>query len=317
MPAKKIFISLFLFSGSMLASADQAELIVYSEHQPLVAQSLLLDVLQIDGGEYLAVGERGHIVKSNDGRNWVQVEVVPTRSTLTVVTEADGQLWAAGHDTVILHSGDKGNTWTRHYFDPERGQPVMDLHFTASGRGFAIGAYGLMLVSDDGGESWEELEVSEEGWHLNAMLDLGDGRLMIAGEAGYSYRSFDDGETWETLEMPYPGSMFGIVARTDGCIVEFGLRGNVQQSCDFGDSWTEPDSGTASTITAAVADGDGLLLVGNSGIVLHQDPAGVFSDSIHSSGVDFAAVTALGSGFILVGEEGVHSYPEVAGGDSD
>ena len=306
---RKLFSSvLLIFSTSLLA--DQAELIAYAEHQPLAAHSILLDIIQTTNGKFIAVGERGHVVISDNGSDWTQAETVPGRFTLTVITEYGNRLWAAGHDTVILSSGDGGQTWTRNYYDPELQQPIMGLHFTASGRGFAIGAYGLMLVTNDGGETWEEQMVSEEGWHLNAILDLGDGRMMIAGEAGFSYRSLDGGATWETLEMPYPGSMFGIIARANGCIVQFGLRGHIQESCDFGDSWTGPASGTLSTISAALPTADGLILVGNSGLVLIEDEAGNFTSVYHSSGVDFASVIAVGDGYLLVGEEGAHNYPE-------
>ena len=38
---------------------------------------------------------------------------------------------------------------------------------------------------------------AESDYHLNSLLDFGDGSWLIAGEAGYSYRSYDNGETWE------------------------------------------------------------------------------------------------------------------------
>ncbi len=317
MTLTRIFSGLVLLTGSLVVHADQAELIVYAEHQPLATKSLLLDIMQMAKGSFIAVGERGHIVISENGIDWKQAEVVPSRSTLTVITEHDDLIWAAGHDSVILSSGDGGNTWTRQYFDPERQQPIMDLLFTAGGRGIAIGAYGLMLVTTDGGESWQDQEVSEEGWHLNAMLELDDGRLMIAGEAGFSYRSLDGGLSWETLKMPYPGSMFGLLARSNGCIVEFGLRGHVQESCDFGDNWMELGTGTSSTISGAEQSHGDLLFVGNSGLVLEQDQVGNFSSTTHSGGGDLSSVVATESGFLMVGEDGIHKFPETGAERND
>ena len=65
-----------------------------------VANSLMLDAVQTNAG-FFVVGERGHILSSTDGKTWAQAEV-PTRSALTSIATADGQLWAAGHDGVIL-----------------------------------------------------------------------------------------------------------------------------------------------------------------------------------------------------------------------
>jgi photosystem II stability/assembly factor-like uncharacterized protein len=275
----------------------------------LAPQSLLLDVMRTAEGRIVAVGERGHVVTSSNGDEWTQAEVVPTRSTLTTVAGSGNDLWAGGHDTVIIHSNDGGRTWTLQYFDPDRAQPIMDLYFADANTGYAIGAYGLMMKTTDGGETWDEYEVSPDSWHLNGLVDLGGGRLVITGEAGFSYTSDDAGETWMPIEMPYPGSMFGAV-RAGGCIVVHGLRGNVQRSCDDGATWEELPTPTESSLAGA-AHRDGVtVMVGNSGQVLMLDAQGRMTTEQHPSGVDFAAVIPLEGGrWLLVGENGRHYYP--------
>ncbi len=307
-----------LLSGSiaLAAYADQDLDVTYAEHMPLATESILLDIT-LAGDTLVAVGERGHVIRSTDGENWSQVEVVPTRSTLTSVFSAGNRLWAGGHDAVIITSGDDGETWTLQFFDPDRQQAVMDIYFTDEINGVAIGSYGLYLKTHDGGQTWEDALVDEENdFHLNKLVQFSDKRQMIAGEAGYSYRSFDNGETWEAIEMPYQGSMWGALKTDEKCVLFFGLRGHVMESCDFGSSWTELETGSESSISGA-AEQDGLvLLASNSGTVLIREAGGPFRVQHHSSGVDFAAVISLGEGkFLLVGEDGVHNYPEATGGD--
>ena len=136
---------------------------------------------------------------------------------------------------------------------------------------------------------------------------------MVAGEAGFSYRSRDGGTSWETLEMPYPGSMFGIVNGKQDCLLVYGLRGHVQQSCDFGETWAELSSGTESSIFGAIFTGSTTIMVGNSGLILTLNNDGSFNSEIHSSGVDFAAIVAMGNGqYLLAGENGIHRYPETS-----
>jgi photosystem II stability/assembly factor-like uncharacterized protein len=291
--------------------------IEYAEIVPLAAHSLLLDIKSV-GDRFVAVGERGHVVYSDDqGASWQQASVVPTRATLTTLAVVGNRLWAAGHDSVILTSGDAGDTWTRQYFDPERQQPIMDMWFSDEDTGIAIGAYGLMLLTEDGGQNWDDWAVNDEDdAHLNNFVELEDGTLLIAGEAGFSYRSKDAGETWESIEVPYPGSMFGAALAGDGCVLFFGLRGHIQQSCDQGDSWIEFDTGSENTLAGAIAHDEGVLMVGNSGILVQYANGGGFSVSTHSSGVDFSAATYLGSGrFLLAGEDGIHAYPETSQGE--
>lgn len=303
-----------LVAAGASAQSDDID-IRYAEKLPLATESMFLDVTRTDDGLLVAVGERGHVMTSVDGLSWEQAEVVPTQATLTTVTARNGRLWAAGHDAVIITSGDKGRTWTLEYADSERAQAVMDLYFTDESNGVAIGSYGLYMRTGDGGRSWEDVTIDEEGgYHLNAMVRFDDGRRMIAGEAGYSYRSFDDGETWEPMDMPYIGSMWGALRLDDGCVLFYGLRGHVLESCDFGDSWDELETGTEASVSGGAAIGQQVVLGANSGIVLTREGRGDFRAHTHSSGVDFAAVAALPDGrFVLVGEDGTFSYPERAG----
>jgi photosystem II stability/assembly factor-like uncharacterized protein len=286
----------------------------YAEHERLVADSLLLDVVRI-GDRLVAAGERGHIVFSDDGRKWEQAEVVPTRSTINKLFVLEDRIWAAGHDSVILTSGDRGKTWTRQYYDPDRLQPIMDIYFADAEHGLAIGAYGLIMFTSDGGQTWEDSYINEEDdFHLNALVPFPDGRFLIAGEAGYSYRSFDNGQSWESLDMPYLGSMFGAIQTAEGCVLFYGLRGHVQKSCDFGENWEELETGIESSISDAAEYDGSVLLAGNNGALLEWDGDGGFTEHTHSSGVIFSGLIHLGDGrFLLVGEDGVHFYPESTG----
>jgi photosystem II stability/assembly factor-like uncharacterized protein len=304
---------------TLAAIADHHIDVEYAEQMPLAKDSLLLDITRA-GDTLVTVGERGHVLTSTDGKTWVQAEHVPTRSTLTTVFSVGKRIWAGGHDAVIITSSNKGKTWTQEFFDPDRQQAVMDIHFFDENNGIAIGSYGLYMSTGDGGKTWDEQVVDPEiDYHLNSILDLGEGRLLIAGEAGYSYRSFDNGETWEALDLPYEGSMWGALRASDECVLFYGLRGHVLESCDSGDSWTELETGSVSSIPGAAEQDGVVLLAANSGVVMTRQDSGPFEIHHHSSGVDFAAALPLGDGdFLLVGEEGIHRFPEATGeGESD
>ena len=305
----------FLLSATL--GAQEALDIEYAEQMPLATHSMLLDITRSDNF-FVAVGERGHIVLSADGKDWTQAEHVPTRSTLTTVFGLGNRLWAGGHDAVILTSGDGGTTWTQEYFDPERQQAVMDIYFTDENNGIAVGSYGLYMRTSDGGKNWEDATIDPEiDYHLNNLVSFGEGRWLIAGEAGYSYRSYDDGESWEALAMPYQGSMWGSLKTAGDCVLFYGLRGHMLESCDFGTSWTELETGSESSISGA-AQYDGLvLLAANSGTLLTRDDGGRIDIYQHSSGVDFAAAISTGDGtFLLAGEDGIHRYPEEMSGEN-
>lgn len=83
----------------------------YALIKPRVNESLLLDIV-VAGERLITVGERGHIMYSDDaGESWVQA-AVPTRQMLTAVYFPSPQRgWAVGHDGLILASVDAGEHW--------------------------------------------------------------------------------------------------------------------------------------------------------------------------------------------------------------
>ena len=281
---------------AMVANAQEEILPRPAYHAPKAHEAMALDLVATESG-WVAVGERGHVLLSSDGEVWEQAEFVPVQSTLTKVATADGHLWAVGHDATIVHSHDGGQTWDLQWFAPELEQPFLDVYFSDRMNGLAIGAYGIYLVTEDGGKTWVELNMADlvtseaidwvaieqkmmaedpDGMgfdrgcyefmecHLNAFLKLDDGSYMIAAERGYGFRSEDGGESWEAFRFSYPGSMFGLVEVETG-IVAFGLRGQVQHSSDFGETWRLLDSPTQSTLLDGAVGPDGTVLMVGSG----------------------------------------------------
>jgi photosystem II stability/assembly factor-like uncharacterized protein len=289
------------------AANENAEL---AEHAD---RSLLLDVVPTRGG-LIAVGDRGHVLRSTDASTWSQVPA-PTRSMLTAVAAVGDAVWAVGHDAVILHSAADGRTWATQHFAPERQAPLLDVWFGNERQGIAIGAYGLALATADGGAHWNEIEVDpDEERHLNAITVAPDGSLYVAAENGTVFRSGDRGQSWQVLPTPYPGSLFGIVALPDGAILAFGLRGHVLRSEDRGRTWTIVPTGTDAGLLGGTALSDGsVLIVGLSGTVLVGSQGGRRFTPHHRADRHglAAALPLTGDRILLVGEAGTVLIPRL------
>ncbi|MBM5457741.1 hypothetical protein H8F21_09240 [Pseudomonas sp. P66] len=311
-----LVLAIGLWANTVEAATSAAP--VYSTESAKAEKSLLLDVTRA-GARLIAVGDRGHILFSDDqGKSWTQSKV-PTRQLLTAVYFVDDKHgWAVGHDAQVLVSADGGVTWTKQFEDLKREAPLLDVWFKNPDHGFAVGAYGALLETTDGGKQWNDVADrldNEDQLHLNGIALVKDAGLFIVGEQGTMFRSSDDGQTWQKLEGPYEGSLFGVIGTAQPrTLLAYGLRGNLYRSTDFGDSWQKIDlQGARGALefglaSATLLDDGNLVLVGNGGTVLRStDDGQTFSVFNRSDRVALAGVSGKsGGGLVLVGQGGVH-----------
>ena len=277
---------------------------VPAEIVPLFAAGLYTDAVGTSGA-VVAVGERGHIARSDDqAQSWSQ-QGSPVSTMLNAVTLAPGgRLWAVGHDAVILSSEDDGLTWNLRHRNAGD-DPLFDVLFLNTQHGIAVGAYGLFLETRNGGETWEYRELLEEGPHYYTLIQGRDGTLFMAGEFGTIIQSTDQGLSWEPLPSPYRGTLFGILETESGALLIYGLRGHVYRSLDRGAGWSPVATGTETGILDAVSFGSRVVLAGLSGTVLESsDDGATFSDRSLANRAGLSALFEAGDTLWGCGEAG-------------
>ena len=280
----------------------------------LAKRSLLLDI-HGRGERALAVGEHGHILRTTDsGRSWRQVPV-PTRRMLMGVCLVDDRVaWAVGHQSVILKSGDGGETWAKANAenDPEADgleAAYLDILFLDDKTGFIVGSYGKLLHTRDGGESWTVAK-QEDDPHFSHITPAPDGGLWLCGEYGTVWRSPDRGANWQPRMTPYDGTFFGVIPLARGGAVVFGLRGNIFRS-ENGTEWEQVESRTKSLLHGGVtlADGRLLLAAGAGQLLISADRGRTFRLATIAADKT-ATVTGLwqaaDGGVLLTSDKGVH-----------
>jgi photosystem II stability/assembly factor-like uncharacterized protein len=287
-------------SAALSTSVQAAGDSTFAIESPKAAKGLMIDVVHA-GKRLVAVGDRGHILYSDDqGSTWTQAKV-PTCQLLTAVFFVDNkQGWAVGHDAQILASADGGATWTQQYQDLKREAPLLDVWFKDASHGLAVGAYGALIETGDGGKTWEDVSDrldNEDQFHLNAIAHIKDA-----------------GQTWEKLEGPYEGSLFGVISTAQPqTLLAYGLRGNLYRSTDFGSTWEQVELNAARGALefglsgATLLDDGAIVVVGNGGsVVVSHDDGQTFSVFNRPDRISLSSVTAAGNGnLILAGQGGV------------
>lgn len=275
-------------------------------------RALLVDVQRI-GKRLVAVGDHGYVVFSDDeGANW-RLAKAPPAPLLTAVAFLDERTGlAVGHDSVILATGDGGETWTRQFSAPAEQRPLLDVAFIDKSMAFAVGAYGAFYESGDGGKSWSARKILNDDKHLNAIVKVEGASLLILGEAGTILASDDAGKSWQPVASPYKGSLFGALVANDGAVIAYGLRGRVYRSTDKGRTWKQVDHPGSATLMGGVKLADGaLVIVGAAGTaIVSRDNGQSFVPLATGSTKALSGVAAASRDkVLLVGEGGAREVP--------
>ncbi len=314
----------------------------------LSSENLLLCVTKA-GRRLVAVGQRGHIVFSDDqSASWKQASV-PLSADLTAVCFVNaGTGWAVGHGGVILHSRDAGATWTKQldgqqanallvadlerklaqgpdarmrlllaeaqrYRDAGPDKPFLDVWFSDENNGYVVGAYNLIFRTNDGGKNWEswfDRTDNPSFLHLNAIRGIGD-QLYVTGERGLFMRLDVDTQRLVAQATSYSGSFFAMTV-TPATVMLFGMRGSAYRSIDQGLSWKKIDMDERSGLSGATVLDDGrIVAVSQTGQVhVSKDGGATFTAVKGIRPMGFAAVSAASSNRIaLAGTQGVRIEP--------
>jgi photosystem II stability/assembly factor-like uncharacterized protein len=308
----------------------------------LASKSLIYSINKF-GDRYFATGQHGHILYSDDGgESWQQAEV-PVRSSILDVDFPTPELgWAVGHEGVILHSSDGGKTWVKQYdglrygkegleyyqamaeADPDNedlpylieemefaisqgaDKPLFRVSFPTKDHGYALGAYGMTLETENGGKDWVPVleNIENDGfYHIFDFAPLPEqGKFFASGEAGLLLSIDINEEIARRVEnVPWEGSFFTIIDTADGNLVMGGLRGNMFRTDDVGATWQAVKKPPTSAIVDSTRLSDGrLVAVGVGGEVLVST----------NNGVSFANVPVAGGGQLYTSSGYIYAVAE-------
>lgn len=308
------------------------------------ADRLLVNGLAQKGTRLIAAGELGHILYAdNPDGPWQEARVEPARgSTFTrAVFIDDKTALAVGHDGWIVRSTDGGVNWKEAAFDPNRPDPLLGVAGPFDGKLYAFGAFGLFMTSADQGQTWQAAPLTVTGddsnkaqakpaevdpnadpfanfgkqeaqadRHMNQMISLSDGSLLLVGERGLLMQSRDSGATWKELPSIYAGSFFGALALPQDHVLVFGMRGNAFLSSDLGKTWQKSEMPlNISLFSGTVLPNGQVVLVGDNNAVLKSTDLGahftVFSQAEHHGlAASLSEVIVLPDGQLLTAGDG-------------
>lgn len=282
---------------------------------------LLTAVYFVDEHNGWAVGHDGVVLHSTDGgRNWSkQLDGTTINQQLLIWSEAevarlqtasaaapDNEALSTALDSALFAlddakaSGESG---------PSR--PLLDVWFRDAREGWVVGAYGMILHTIDGGASWNYVPGLDnpDRLHLNSVLGLADGSLLVAGEGGRLYRQV--GGQWLPAQQLAQASLYQLQRLADGRLLAMGFGGTLLLSADGGAQWQSVALPFKTSLFsgAELANGS-LLFAGQAGTLIYSPDLKQFRRWSSASKAPLTGVTQVESGqLVVVGGAGMLYLP--------
>lgn len=148
---------------------------------------------------------------------------------------------------------------------------------------YVVGTSGLLLVSHDGGKTWERHHLNEgrPGNDLHQDLDLysisfapGGKVGWLVGEQGLIMHTTDGGENWELQHSKSNTQLLSVAAVTDKEVSAVGDHGTIIWSDDGGQTWTVTSLNNLTFYSVAFSDPNNGWVVGEFQTILHSGDGG-------------------------------------------
>lgn len=213
-------------NGAVLVSANQGKTWQRTQLGPVS----IIDLKTCPDGSFVGI-DFYHQVWSADanGANWKGTKIEPIRTPLALACDGQGRWWVTGPGTRIAVSADKGATWT--LTDLGKDAQITAIQFVDESTGYAVGEFGMALVTRDGGATWASAGTTDKDFYPYAALFRNAGEGWVSGIAGKILHTTDGGKTWTRQTntagaalyrlflhegVPYGTGAGGIVARLEG-----------------------------------------------------------------------------------------------------
>lgn len=306
------------------AAAEPRQLLRGIAHQALFS-------VDFDGKQGVAVGAGGQIMASADaGQSW-QPQKSPSPLSLLGVAVKGPRAIAVGQMGLLLVRDGQG-PWRQ--LPSQTSERLMAVDMNARGLAVAVGSFGTVLRSADGGASWVK---ANPDWgpmfaadtatlgddfhpHLYGVKVGEDGSVVMAGELSIVMRSAYAGEDWRlsfrgaNAEGRADPSLFGLDIRGDGVGYAVGQSGLVLKTQDAGASWQPIHSGSNAILLSVKAGADRRVLITGMREMLQSENDGLSWRRLGGADLStawYSAIATPANAVLVVGQGGsILSVPD-------
>lgn len=250
------------------------------KHQRSGTTKALSAVSAADSSHAFAVGNGGIVLATSDrGRTWQPQASGTMNHLLDVQALSPSDALAVGAFGTLLSTTDGGSMWVKRALKwsslipkviKDTGPVAPNLNsvfFVSPAQGWIVGEFGLILHTDDGGETWSAQRAGSNLPQLVAVRfrDTLDG--LAVGQTGVALRTADGGAHWTPIKTGTKQGLYGIsLEGRHGVVVGSGV---VLLTDDGGLTWREMKSIPGTMVLSSVTTvGEDAIAVGPGPTIL-------------------------------------------------
>jgi photosystem II stability/assembly factor-like uncharacterized protein len=145
-----------------------------------------------------------------------------------------------------------------------------DVKFLDEKHGVVIGDKGLILRTEDGGQTWEKVKTNlRENLYALSFFDAQNGYAV--GANGTIVSTVDGGATWQDQESNLQINLYAVSAYRKNEAIAVGEQGAVLRTEDGGRTWESQPNITSNSLQAVVYRGGmSLWIAGRGGSILKR-----------------------------------------------
>lgn len=269
--------------GFLLNSNDAGK--TWSRTQPEGLPAFIGAAICPDKTQVAVTAERQVWISTDNGKTWQANNLDTEEAPQFLSCGPDNRLWVAASFSTILNSTDQGKTWQQTTFDE-------DLIFTYvkffnAQHGLAVGEFGSVYSTEDGGENWSPKEEHIPNDFFPLAVDFADSQHgWVGGSSGVIFHTADGGDTWVKEATDTDAPIYGLSAGPLGVFAAGGFGTFLERQPEVGGvaTWKRSSAvatrfylraiaplgdnrvilaGGAGTLQAMINDGSGQLAIAN------------------------------------------------------
>jgi len=257
-------------NGRLLVAAGGAGVLVRStdrgktwSRQLLSEPSSIIGLTSCADGSFAALDFYKVVwFADSSGEQWIARPLDAGFTPIAIACDATNRVWVAGGNTTLASTADRGRNWQAKKLG---GDAYLNaVQFVGDRHGFALGEFGIVLSTEDGGSSWTKQPQIQGDFYPYSAVFLDAKRGWVSGLAGVILRTEDGGKSWIKQENRSGGALYSLMHQGERL---YGVGGSALVVLD-GDVW-RPLAGAAAAnaplVAAATLDEQTVFAVGYGG----------------------------------------------------